>query len=242
MATKQILAVSETFYSIQGEGQTMGIPAVFLRLGGCNLLCESKSWICDTIEVWRKSKATPFENVLTKEQMKVLENGAHLVITGGEPLMHQKQITEFILWIINTHEFCPTIEIETNGTIIPNADLLRIVDYWNVSPKLSNAGEQNTEAMRIKADALQTFKSLEEKVIFKFVVENEDDVNEIMQKFINEPEQPHITLSQLVLMPAGSSQEELLKTRLFVAEKCRELQVRYSDRLHVVIWNQKTGV
>ena len=33
------LAISEVFYSIQGEGKTMGIPAVFVRLAGCNLMC-----------------------------------------------------------------------------------------------------------------------------------------------------------------------------------------------------------
>ncbi len=33
------LAVSEVFYSIQGEGITTGVPSVFVRLGGCNLMC-----------------------------------------------------------------------------------------------------------------------------------------------------------------------------------------------------------
>ena len=87
------LPVSEVFYSIQGEGQTMGVPAVFLRLGGCNILCQSESWICDTIEVWRKSKALPFEEVLGEEYEKLLlSKDVHLVITGGEPLLHQKMI------------------------------------------------------------------------------------------------------------------------------------------------------
>ena len=33
------IAISEVFYSIQGEGKTVGIPSVFIRLGGCNLMC-----------------------------------------------------------------------------------------------------------------------------------------------------------------------------------------------------------
>ena len=37
--SKKDLAVSEDFYSVQGEGPTMGAPAVFLRLKGCNLTC-----------------------------------------------------------------------------------------------------------------------------------------------------------------------------------------------------------
>ena len=61
------LSISEVFYSIQGEGVTMGIPAVFLRLGGCNLLCKSDKWVCDTIEVWQKSKAIEFEDILPED-------------------------------------------------------------------------------------------------------------------------------------------------------------------------------
>ena len=69
---KNKLVVSEKFYSIQGEGQTMGVPAVFLRLGGCNLLCKGKGWVCDSIEVWKKGVSTPFNEVLTEyiEQLK----------------------------------------------------------------------------------------------------------------------------------------------------------------------------
>ena len=60
------LNISEQFYSIQGEGRTVGVPALFLRLQGCNLTCGGKktvltgnkqdgaSWRCDTIEVWTK--------------------------------------------------------------------------------------------------------------------------------------------------------------------------------------------
>ena len=62
------LIVSEYFYSIQGEGKTMGVPSVFIRLTACNLMCGGRgtekdfklhngaTWRCDSIEVWRKGK------------------------------------------------------------------------------------------------------------------------------------------------------------------------------------------
>jgi organic radical activating enzyme len=231
------LAVSEVFYSIQGEGQTMGIPAVFLRLGGCNLLCESESWICDTIEVWRKSNATLFEDVLQEDWIDKLRNGAHLVITGGEPMLHEKAIRAYISWFNDEYNFVPIIEMETNGTIEPCNALLALVRFWNVSPKLSTAGKQNKRELRINTEALRTFDEQEDKTIFKFVISCEEDITEVFEDF-----GPHISGNKLVLMPAGSSQEELMKTRIFVAEKCRDLNVRYSERLHVVIWNLKTGV
>lgn len=237
MEKKLRLPVSEVFYSIQGEGQTMGIPAVFLRLGGCNILCQSESWVCDTIEVWRKSKSKEFEDVLGEEYEKLLLNkNVHLVITGGEPLMHQKMIDEFLLYFVRKYKNYPTIEIETNGTIVPSQDMLDWVTYWNVSPKLSNAGKQNTKEIRINPNALQVFKE-QEQAIFKFVIEKESDFDEMIDDYGH-----HISMDQVVLMPAGSSQEELLRTRLLVSELCRKNQIRYSERLHVVIWNQKTGV
>src|SRR5215208_6307996 len=145
MKESYALIVSEVFYSIQGEGQTIGIPAVFLRLGGCNILCKSDSWTCDTIDVWKKGKITKFENVLGNEQesinnMSYLSMGAHLIITGGEPMMHKNAIILYLNWFRETYKFTPIVEIETNGTIIPDRILLDKIDYWNVSPKLSNSG------------------------------------------------------------------------------------------------------
>jgi 7-carboxy-7-deazaguanine synthase len=231
------LAVSESFYSIQGEGQTMGIPSVFLRLGGCNLLCESAGWRCDTIEVWSKSKSTDFIDVLSNEWVVRLRHGAHLVITGGEPMLHEKHIISYLDWFESRYNFLPIVEIETNGTIKPSIELSNKVKFWNVSPKLSSAGEQNTKQMRINEEALNKFSSFGEKTIFKFVICTDDDIAELLYDYSK-----YITKEQIVLMPAGSSQEELSKTRLLVAEKCRVLNVRYSERLHVVIWNLKTGV
>lgn len=231
------LAVSETFYSIQGEGQTMGIPAVFLRLGGCNLLCKSEHWVCDTIEVWQKSKATEFEEVLEPDFIQRLKKGAHLVITGGEPLMHQKHLVEYLDWFQQTYNFLPVIEVETNGTVMPLVEFAGFVSFWNVSPKLSTAGAQNEKKKRINDIVLNDLSGKNERAIFKFVISSEEDVLEVLTDFA-----PFVNMKQVVFMPAGSSQEELSKTRLMVAEQCRKLGLRYSERLHVVIWNLKTGV
>jgi organic radical activating enzyme len=209
-----------------------------LRLGGCNILCQSESWICDTIEVWRKSKAKEFEDVIGEEYERLLLNhDVHLVITGGEPLIHENMIVEFLKYFSKKYKWYPIVEIETNGTIAPSTQLLDWVDYLNVSPKLSNAGAQNSKEIRINEQALHLFSEEGQNTIFKFVIEKESDFDEVVTDYL-----PHINKNQIVLMPAGSSQEELLRTRLLVAELCRKHQVRYSERLHVVIWNQKTGV
>lgn len=229
------LVISEKFYSIQGEGATMGIPSVFIRLAGCNLLCKSESWICDSIEVWQKGVKTPFNQVLTDEQLSHVLNGAHLIFTGGEPLLHQKKIVEYLDWFFEEYHMNPYVEVETNGTIIPSDDMISFVDQWNCSPKLANSGEPFSK--RVNEVAINKINHKGKSSIFKFVVEKNEDVLDLLNDYGD-----HIFESKIALMPAGETQEKLNTTRPIVVQQCMKMGWRYSERLHIVIWNQKTGV
>ena len=224
------LAVSESFYSIQGEGVSSGFPAVFLRLSGCNLLCKSSSWVCDTIEVWREGKATLFEEVLEGEFIAKLRGGAHLVITGGEPLAH-KNLPDYLLWFSEFYKFVPYVEIETNGTIAPHPYLKKVVNQWNCSPKLSTSGAGDR---RLNRQALNEFNLLH--TTFKFVISSRLDVEEVFKEYSFIPKE------KLMFMPAGDTRPLLDKTRPMVADLCKKCNVRYGDRLHIVLWDKKTGV
>lgn len=80
--TKQ-LPVMEHFYTIQGEGNHQGRAAYFIRLGGCDVGCI---W-CDVKDSWDASKH-PLKSIESLLEL-VEETPAKLVvITGGEPLMH----------------------------------------------------------------------------------------------------------------------------------------------------------
>ena len=153
------LAISEVFYSIQGEGSTCGYPAVFVRLGGCNLMCggmgtqfskeleNGATWRCDTIEVWMKARSKEFKDILDEESFTAIKNGANVVLTGGEPLMQQNALLGFIKWLrLNVNESC-YVEIETNGTIMPLEELQDLVQQFNVSPKLINSGMDKTQTL-----------------------------------------------------------------------------------------------
>lgn len=89
-AAGELLPVMELFYSIQGEGFHQGRAAFFIRLGGCDVGCV---W-CDVKESWDASghpKMTVKDIVETVKQFSVkpAKNIKPLVvITGGEPLMH----------------------------------------------------------------------------------------------------------------------------------------------------------
>ena len=77
----------EHFYTIQGEGYHQGRAAYFIRLGGCDVGCV---W-CDVKDSW---DAESHQKMSVSELVNaVLHNsspfgGALVVITGGEPLMH----------------------------------------------------------------------------------------------------------------------------------------------------------
>ena len=77
------LPVMESFYTIQGEGFHQGRAAYFIRLGGCDVGCV---W-CDVKESWDANK----HPLVAVEKLvnEVQQTPAKLVvITGGEPLMH----------------------------------------------------------------------------------------------------------------------------------------------------------
>jgi 7-carboxy-7-deazaguanine synthase len=77
------LPIMEHFYTIQGEGFHQGRAAYFIRLGGCDVGCV---W-CDVKESWDASihPQVSIDFLLTE----IKKTAAKLiVITGGEPLMH----------------------------------------------------------------------------------------------------------------------------------------------------------
>ena len=96
----------ESFYSIQGEGTHTGKPSYFIRLAGCDVNCH---W-CDVKDSWDIDE-NQFKTV--KEIVNdVLKSPAEIiVITGGEPLMHD--LTELTT---NLKEYDKKIHLETSGT------------------------------------------------------------------------------------------------------------------------------
>ncbi len=74
----------EAFYTLQGEGFHQGRAAYFIRLGGCDVGCF---W-CDVKDSWDASKHPQISIDTIVEEAKKFP-GRLVVITGGEPLMHQ---------------------------------------------------------------------------------------------------------------------------------------------------------
>jgi organic radical activating enzyme len=77
------LPVMEHFYTLQGEGFHQGRAAYFIRLGGCDVGCV---W-CDVKESWDADRHPKLD--VRSLRLQVEKTPAEMVvITGGEPLMH----------------------------------------------------------------------------------------------------------------------------------------------------------
>lgn len=230
------LAIAEMFSdTIQGEGVNAGIPATFIRLQGCTLTCV---W-CDTLDVWPHGNEYSFDEVLNllnhdNNIQKYMNGAQHLILTGGSPLKQQDRLAEFIYEFYKRFGFYPYIEVENEAVLKPKPKFSQYVSCWNNSPKLANS--MMKERARLKPEIIKEMAALDNSW-FKFVVDKEADWEEIKRDYL-----PHISLGQVILMPEGQTQEQLTKTRELTAAIAIRENVRFSDRLHITLWNKKTGV
>ncbi|MFU8893019.1 MAG: 7-carboxy-7-deazaguanine synthase QueE [Luteolibacter sp.] len=240
----------EIFHTLQGEGIGVGTPAVFIRTSRCNLHCV---W-CDTDHTWnfegtpwphekdvipgyRKHRREDVTWELTPEDAARVILGyrcPHTVITGGEPLLHEEELLEMIRCVraLDPEHF---FEVETNGTRMPSDAFAREIGRFNVSPKLANSGMD--ARLRIVPDVLAGFAAMPQ-AWFKFVVSSEADVDEVMALV----DAHGLPKRRILLMPEGRDVVELDKSAPWLAERCRDLGVRFSDRLHIRLWGDKRGV
>jgi len=240
----------EIFHTIQGEGVSVGAPAVFIRASRCNLHCV---W-CDTDHTWNfegtpwphEKDAVPGYSKHRKSEVtceidpaeaaeRILAFGCpRTVITGGEPLLQEMAFLEMIGHIRKCqpeHQF----EVETNGTRIPSPDFHAVVNQFNVSPKLANAGMPGL--LRLNGAALRFFAG-SPKAWFKFVVAEPEDLEEIEALCAAQG----LPRQRVLLMPEGRTCAELDRYSVWLAETCRDRGFRFCDRLHIRLWGDKRGV
>lgn len=267
------------FASIAGEGIYAGTPNFFIRLVGCNLYCSWKgimgASMCDSIYASHPTNGSEIkyktvDEVYTafSELMKQYPHIRQLTITGGEPLLQKTGIIEFLKLIPRDME----VSFETNGTQYPidkeTLNEVLPIDLWTVSPKLSSscyfensttipqALQEKHRKERINIRVLYEFIIRAEvtKCIFKFVVADEKDIEEVksiiedIKKYaqgVDPSSLPCIEhfLSRMVyIMPCGETEEKLQKSRLLCVEACKNNGWNYTDRLQIIIYGDKRGV
>lgn len=121
--TTSTLPVVETFHSVQGEGAWAGTNAFFIRLAGCDVACP---W-CDTKHSWNPHRHPQCRLSDLIADAKAA-NPAIVVITGGEPLMHDLTALSLGLKAAGLQ-----VHLETSGA----HPLSGSFDWVTFSPKLS---------------------------------------------------------------------------------------------------------
>lgn len=233
----------EVFYSIQGEGVSIGKPAIFVRLSQCNLHCV---W-CDTPYTWNwegtkfqhaekveREKSQAEVSITTLVELITDYPCTRIILTGGEPFIQQKELVELMKALKELDEDY-FFEIETNGTFEPLLAFDELIGQYNVSAKLSNCGD--SEKLRLKEEAL-TFFSDSSKANFKFVIDTQQDLKEVQQL----QRRFKIHQQKILLMPQARTKEALQQKQDELIEVCKEYGYSYSDRLHVRIYGDKKGV
>lgn len=211
--TKSII---ELFYSIQGEGLRMGVPSVFVRFSGCNLKCP---W-CDTKYSWNEAPKFDLKDV---ETIIKAYHPSDVVITGGEPLLHQDQI----LYLLDHHQGL-NFTIETNGSMVPCPELryhrLGQDVLWSVSPKLYRKDWNKN---------LILFNGLKH-VQFKFVITEPDDLDKIS----------HLCVKHPVLVQPDGNREDYSEACEELAEAVlsRGMNVRVLPQFHRICWGSQRNI
>lgn len=237
----------EVFFTLEGEGEYIGKPSVFMRFFGCNLRCPGfisadSPYGCDSYVSWSKKNRLTFSETFklleTNNYIDHLKSGAIFKYTGGEPLIRQQDLFKFTEAFIERYDFIPRIDFESNATIMPDEQwVTRFKATFTTSPKLTSNGDPENKTY--KPDVIQWH--INHNSGFKFVVSRSEDIDEIWKKYLNK-EGLNIPKHRVWLMPCCGSREEHIKNAPAVAEYAKALDVNFSPRLHLLLWDRALRV
>jgi 7-carboxy-7-deazaguanine synthase len=167
----KVLPIAEIFESIQGEGQWVGTPMLFIRLAGCNVGKPAKALKVEgpfpLLHTGREAMAcTTFDGRIfpcdtdysLKEKLhidnilhRLKEDGMrHVCVTGGEPFLHESLLEE-LFYELASRDI--TMHVETSGTIASRSwpEVGMCPGYWvTCAPKLSALSDMINRADELK--------------------------------------------------------------------------------------------
>ena len=231
------------FYTLEGEGEYIGQPSVFMRMSMCNLTCigfasEDSPNGCDSFISWSVKNKKTFNEIFdlleSGNHTEHLRQGAIWKLTGGEPMIQQKQLLKFVEAFKDRYEFTPRIDFETNATLMPDERwVTEFSATFTTSPKLTTNGDP--EEKTYKPEVLKWHK--DHNSGFKFVISRSEDIEEIWRKYVKDEVGINIPLNRIWFMPCCGSREEHIVNAPAVAEYAKAMHVNFSPRLHLLLWN-----
>lgn len=242
------LSDDKIFYTIEGEGEYIGTPSVFMRLSMCNLTCskfisDDSPHGCDSYVSWSVKNKMTFQEIFTMLEkgfhINHLQSGSIFKITGGEPLVQQKQLLKFMGCFVERYGFLPKIDFETNATIMPDNEwVAHYKATFTTSPKLSTNGDPEEKTYKPEVLRWHVLNNSG----FKFVITVDRDIEEIWNKYVRDDQGINIPTSRIWFMPCCGSREEHSQKAAAVAEYAKYMGVKFSPRLQLVIWDKALKV
>jgi organic radical activating enzyme len=219
--------ISQTFLSLEGEGQNVGEPSIYVRTAGCySAACK----FCDTKFSWYNKKKFPYVNedwwkeLITENFEDKISKIERLTITGGEPLHYMKSLYK-IIDVFKNNEFEDIIKIkwlgiESNGNILKDKEnlfeLLKVFNSFKksgiepiltISPKLDsrdcyNSQISNQDIIKMYKDVIENITSyFPYNVNFKFIWEAGTRSNDQVSKMLKILKGYGISGKNIYLMP-----------------------------------------
>ena len=255
------LPIVELFPALQGEGLRMGHPSIFVRTALCTLTCAGfgcemtspKGNVikgCDSIMAVNPEFKSEWEyyashkNLINDIEYAIIKSSEadkygqkpDIIFTGGEPLIHYKNPV-----MLHTVEFFVSrgynVWFETNGTMEVDFSTYPIMKQVNfsISVKMGNSGEAIEK--RWKPEVVNSYLINTKESYFKFVHNGMNTGLEIFEFLSLIP-----TYAPVYIMPLGATKEELEANAVAAYEYAFIHNFRYSDRIHIRMYDTKRMV
>jgi 7-carboxy-7-deazaguanine synthase len=209
------LRITEIFYSLQGESNTVGIPTVFIRLTGCPLRCV----YCDTAYAFSGGKKVEIPEIIAEVEQY---GTRYITVTGGEPLA-QSACPELMVQLLDKGYF---VSLETSGAIDMSAVDPRVVKVMDL--KTPGSGESSKNLYR-------NIHHLNLKDQVKFVIGNDEDYD-WSKAAITEYELPG--RCEILFSPVMGQQDPTELAEKILQDR---LPVRFQIQLHKLLWDDAQG-
>ena len=209
------LRITEIFYSLQGESNSVGVPTVFIRLTGCPLRCS----YCDTTYAFSGGEKKPIDEIISQAEQY---DTPYITVTGGEPLA-QSPCLELLTGLADKGF---TVSLETSGAI----------DVSKVDPRIVKVMDLKTPGSgELDRNLYQNIEYLDAKDQIKFVIGNAEDYawsKEMLDEY-NLADRCEVLFSPSIGQQDPTQlAEQILEDRL---------PVRFQIQLHKLLWGDTPG-
>ncbi|MGZ8191912.1 MAG: 7-carboxy-7-deazaguanine synthase QueE [Methylobacter sp.] len=209
------LRITEIFYSLQGESNTVGLPTVFIRLTGCPLRCV----YCDTAYAFTGGKKIEIDEIIAQVEQY---GTRYITVTGGEP-MAQQSCLELMTKLLDKGYF---VSLETSGAIDMSAVDPRVVKVMDI--KTPGSGE-------LSKNLYQNIDYLTPTDQVKFVIGSSEDY-EWSKALLTEYNLPD--RCEILFSPVMGQQDPTELAEKILHDK---LPVRFQIQLHKILWDNAQG-